>query len=290
MFRGSEAIRDHYLSANQLRTSAWVHTRHDVYADARLDHDHLLACQSALIRLPPGTPLAGPSAAFVHGVAHAAKPDDEVHVYGPNGRRLGHRQGIRQHSGQLDGPDVVATGDMVSTSAIRTAWDVGRWLRPVQAVAIIDAMLSTDLVCVRDLADYAGARFGQRGSRRAATAFRLSDGRAQSPRESELRVRLVLSGLPRPTAQFDIVLPNGLILHPDLAWEEFRVAAEYDGHWHATSDQLHRDRRRLNLLVSAGWIVLHVTSQRMRYDFDGIVREIRAALVSRGWRPGPRSR
>ena len=63
------------------------------------------------------------------------------------------------------------------------------------------------------------------------------------------------------------------------------MAVEYDGQWHADAEQLHRDRRRLNQLVAAGWLVLHVTSQRLRHDFAGIVRETRAALLSRGWHP-----
>jgi very-short-patch-repair endonuclease len=75
------------------------------------------------------------------------------------------------------------------------------------------------------------------------------------------------------------------VLHPDLAWPEFRVAVEYDGHWHGDPDQLHRDRRRLNQLVAAGWLVLHVTSRRLNLDFPSVLREVRTALVSRGWRP-----
>jgi very-short-patch-repair endonuclease len=38
------------------------------------------------------------------------------------------------------------------------------------------------------------------------------------------------------------------------------------------------------LLVAEGWLVLHVTSQRLHDDFPGLVREIKAALRSRGWR------
>ena len=134
-----------------------------------------------------------------------------------------------------------------------------------------------------DLAAYARSTFGQRGSRLAARAFSMVDGRSQSRPESVLRVGLVSAGLPKPVVQLAIVLPNGVTLHPDLAWEEYRVAAEYDGLWHGDADQFHRDRRRLNLLVASGWLVLHVTSQRMRTDFPGVVREIRAALESRGW-------
>jgi len=100
-----------------------------------------------------------------------------------------------------------------------------------------------------------------------------------------LRVRLVLGGLPKPVAQGEVRVASGLILHPDLAWHEWRVAVEYDGHWHADPDQLHRDRRRLNQLVIAGWTVLHVTSRRLQNDFPAFLREVKSALFARGWRP-----
>jgi very-short-patch-repair endonuclease len=68
----------------------------------------------------------------------------------------------------------------------------------------------------------------------------------------------------------------------DLAWPECRVAAEYDGHWHTGSpDQIHADRRRLNALLGADWLILHVTSKRLREDFEGFATELRAALRSR---------
>jgi very-short-patch-repair endonuclease len=44
---------------------------------------------------------------------------------------------------------------------------------------------------------------------------------------------------------------------------------------------LHADRHRLNRLVAAGWLVLHVTSLRLRTDLDGILTEITAALAAR---------
>ena len=95
----------------------------------------------------------------------------------------------------------------------------------------------------------------------------------------------MLAGLPKPTAQCPVRVSAVLTLHPDLAWEEWQVAVEYDGEWHADPEQLHRDRRRLNQLVTAGWTVLHVTSKRLHKDFPGLVREVKAALTSKGWHP-----
>lgn len=102
-----------------------------------------------------------------------------------------------------------------------------------------------------------------------------------------MRVRLVLAGLPRPVAQHEIVLPSGVVVHPDLAWPEFKVAVEYDGMWHDDVRQFHADRRRINQLIAAGWIVLQVTSQRMR-ELHTVVREVREALRSRGWTGQPK--
>jgi Protein of unknown function (DUF559) len=285
IFRGSTAVDQGLLSVKQLRGKAWARIRHDVYADARLERDHELHCRAAVLRLPHGAVLAGPSAAYLDGVRHAAGPNDDVHVIAAPGAVKCPRRGLRIHHTDL-GPDEYRTGQAgLRTTPARTAWDLASWLDPVRAVSIIDGLLGLGALATADLADWVDKRRGQRGWLSARRAFELADGRAQSPPESQLRVRLVLAGLPRPAAQYPVRLPTGLLLHPDLGWPEFKVAVEYDGEWHADADQLHHDRQRLNALVSAGWIVLHVTSRRLARDFAGVLCEVRAALASRGWRP-----
>ncbi|GAB3176818.1 hypothetical protein FHX75_121559 [Micromonospora palomenae] len=320
VFRGSDAVRHGVLSPDQLRSSAWVRLRHDVYADARLERDHRLVCRAVSLRVPPGTVLAGPSAACLHGVEHAAGFADDVHVLAPWATSIRTQRGLRVHTtlsprragdavaaGRLgrrlmpgavvDGlplsPDGLPPGDAPSFHATDmspwsqpavAAWETGAWLDPVRAVGIVDSMLASGLTDPDALAEVAG-RFADRpGGRRARRVFDLADAGAQSPPESHLRVRLVLAGLPRPATQHPVRLPSGLVLHPDLSWPEFRVAMEYDGQWHADPDQLHRDRRRLNQFVAADWIVLHVTSRRLRDDFPAVLREIRTTLAARGWR------
>lgn len=166
----------------------------------------------------------------------------------------------------------------------QAAWETAVWLEPVRAVAIVDSLLGQGLTDRDTLAAMAARNADRPGGRRARWLFDLTDGGAQSPPESHLRVRLVLGGLPRPAVQHPVRLANSVVLHPDLAWPEYRVAVKYDGQWHSDAEQLHRDRRRLNLLVGAGWLVLHVTSRRLHADFPAVLREVRAALVSRGWR------
>ncbi|NES31423.1 hypothetical protein GCE86_23670 [Micromonospora terminaliae] len=396
VFRGSDVIRRGLLTRHQLRGASWIRLRQDVYADARLDRDHALACRGALLRLPPGTLLAGPSAAYLHGVEHAAGFRDDVHVLLPATVRADAQPGVRVHQapssperlgllvptataacsaspgpgpnspasaipdpnspasprpsnpaslgpsdpagrvadpgrpstgsanttpgrdghgiglwrtmptreGTSTGPKALAesafggpvgvgsepglsagAGRLLRTAPAACAWETAVWSDPVQAVGIIDALLRMGLVSRTDLADVADRSAGRPGGRRARWVFGLADPGAQSPPESHLRVRLMLAGLPRPVAQHPVRGPSGLVLHPDLAWPQFRVAVEYDGQWHADPDQLTRDRYRLDQLVAAGWLVLHVTGRRLHREFPALVREIRASLVARGWRP-----
>jgi hypothetical protein len=285
LFLGAAAQRQGLLTPAHLRTTAWRRLGRDVYADSRFERDHELACRGVALRLPAEAAIAGPSAAYLHGVLHAAQSQDDVHVIMPPPGRLGRRRGVVVHATRLTADEVARIADLRLTTPARTAWDLAAWLDPVVAVPIIDGLLGLGLVEPHRLAVMADQRAGGRGARRAAAAFGLADGRAQSPPESRLRVRFVLAGLPPPVPQHPVRLSSGLVLHPDLAWPEFRVAVEYDGQWHADADQLRRDRRRLNQLVADGWLVIHVTGDRLRRDFGGVLGEVRTTLISRGWRP-----
>lgn len=312
VFRGSDAVRAGLLTEHQLRSSAWVRLRHDVYADARLDRDHGLACRAVALRAPAGTRIAGPSAAYLHGVEHAASFTDDVHVLAPAATALRSQRGLRVHTtlrgrpradarrraaGRLPSdpapagrgglPAAPTAGPLVRSDPTVAAWETAAWLETARAVGIVDALLARGLTTHAALADLAAQNVDRVGGRRAEWVFGLADPGAQSPPESHLRVRLVLAGLPRPVTQHPVRLRSGLVLHPDLAWPEFLVAVEYDGRWHADDDQLHRDRQRLNHLVGAGWLVLHVTGRRLHRDFPAVAREVSAALVSRGWRRRP---
>jgi very-short-patch-repair endonuclease len=285
IFRGSHAVGRRLVSAKELRGKAWVRVRQDVYADARLERDHELYCRAAGLRLPASVVIAGPSAAYLDGVRHAAGPDDDVHVVAPPGVVNCPRRGLRIHHTDLSPDEYSVRSGLRRTTPARTAWDLALWLDLVRAVSVIDGMLALGLLLPTELVEMVDRRRSWRGSQSAARAFDLADSRAQSAPESQLRVRLILAGLPRPVAQHPVRCSSGVLLHPDLAWPQFKVAVEYDGQWHGDPDQLHHDRRRINKLVSAGWIVLHVTSRRLANDFPGVVYEVRAALTSRGWRP-----
>jgi hypothetical protein len=272
VFRGSTAISRGLLTGNQLRGRAVVRLRHDVYADARLDVDHALACRAVYARLPAGSAvLAGPSAAYLHGIRHAAGPADPIRAILVPPHRVGSQQDLRLHRVRLDDEDVIEVDGLRLTAVPRTAWDVAVWLPPPRAVAVIDTMLARGLLTPEVLDDTA-ARLAERpGGRRATRAFELADAATPAPAESALRVSLVLTGLPQPRVRPSIMVRLGRTIHPGLAWPAQRVALDYDG-------PLYRERR--DLLEADGWLVLQASRRS-----PSLAQEVREALIERGWEP-----
>lgn len=279
VFLGSRAVRAGLLTPRALRSSAWRRLFQGVYIDATVPLTHRLVCLAAHeFVLPAGSVLAGGSAAHLHGVP--AGPEDPVEAYVPADRRPRRTPGLRPRLGVVPATEVVAAGRLRVTSPVRTCWDLVRWRGLVDGVVITDRLLATGVLFVGELEKYAA----ERGADRFARAVGLVDGRAESPPESELRVRLVLAGLPRPEPQHRVFVAGRFLARVDLAWPAQRVAVEYDGAWHGAPGRLHPDRRRLNRLIASGWLVIHVTSVRLRTDLDGVVAEIRSTLALRNRR------
>ncbi|MGS2618144.1 endonuclease domain-containing protein [Micromonospora sp. LZ34] len=281
VFYSREAIQRGLLTKNDLRTSAWRRLFHNVYADARLEISHRTRCRAAASWLfPPGCAIAGRSAVALHGGATCG-PDDDVEVVVEPSTRFGPLAGLLIHVAPWREGEVSRIDGVPVTTVERTCWDVACWLDVIDAVALIDSLGHVGAVGRAELERYLMMRRGERGSRRFAEAISLTDPGAESLPESRLRVRLIKAGLPRPVTKHVITRAGRFVARVDLAWPELKVAIEYDGLWHHDPAQFHHDRQRLNRILGDDWIVLHVTSERMREDFAGFLMEVRAALTHR---------
>ena len=96
----------------------------------------------------------------------------------------------------------------------------------------------TYTVSVEDVPPLVKRHPGGRGLRRLRRALPYVDGGAASPKETWLRLLLIDAGLPAPTTQIPVLDGYRPVAFLDMGWEEFKVAAEYDG------DQHRSDRRR----------------------------------------------
>lgn len=277
VFVGSRAIAEGRLTRRQLVEGPYVRVLHGVYADPTLSRDHLLRCRAAALLMPPGAALCGRSAAALLG-APAPSYRDPVTVVVPAPGKWRGPAGVRVHRATLPPPDVLDDGyGLRWTTATRTAWDVAALEPTATAVGVLDALVRSSRLRQADLRSLLHRRAGQRGSRRARTAFDLVDGRSESPPESWVRVACVLGGLPVPTPQYDVVEGGRWLARVDLAWTEQRLVVEYEGEYHFDGTQIARDDVRVARLVAAGWRVIRLAAHDLR-DMDGVVARIRAAL------------
>jgi hypothetical protein len=184
----------------------------------------------------------------------------------------------------LAGDEVLSFRGVRVTTLARTAFDLARHHHRGAAVARLDALMRAHPFAAEHVLAIAERHSGVRGLRRLRVAFPLVDGGAESPPETWLRLLFIDAGLPRPRTQVVVRDERGrYIRRIDMCWEEFKVGAEYDGEQHLTSRKKYvNDVHVARVLHRLGWHVLHVIKEDRAED---IVRQARAALVSRGWAP-----
>ena len=95
-----------------------------------------------------------------------------------------------------------------------------------------------------------------------------------------MRLLMRRGGLPAPLAQYRVFDEAGFVARVDFAHPELRPAIEYDGLWHGARTAFVDDRRRLNRLTAAGWVVLHVTADDLRHP-ERLLARIRALRAQR---------
>jgi hypothetical protein len=245
-------------TVGRLRGPAYRRLAHGVYdrADAPLTHERRIRAWREAIS--PGAVLGGWSAALALGVGWVDTPDDVEVVFDPD-RRIPPRPGLRIRGDLLLPGETVMTHHGLATSGPRTAFDLGRRGSLESAVAAVDAVLRASRCVVAELRAVEAMHPGVRGVRMLRQAIDLADPRSESPPESRLRVRLVTSGLPSPTPQWEVHDEHGVfVARLDLAWPTARVAVEYDGDHHRERRHHSRDLLRHNRLRALGWQVLQV--------------------------------
>jgi hypothetical protein len=289
VFRGSTAVAAGWLTRKQLRSSAWVRLRQDVYADASLPVTYRLRVSAVGLTLPDGAGFAGRSAAVLWGARWVAGAADPVEVVLPAGERWNAGANVRVRS-LLPGRRLIRRGRWAVTSPADTSVDLIRFADVTEAVVLLDRLAREGVVRLGDVRKAAAELPRCWGSGRAREVASLADGLAESPQESRLRLLIVRAGLPAPVAQFPIRDAEGFVARVDLAYPELKLAIEYDGMWHGERKAFLDDRRRLNRLLGAGWVVLHVTADDLEHPERLVVR-LRALHARRlhemNPRPGP---
>lgn len=261
----------------QLRGPQFVRLFRDVYLPAGMPNTHEVRCEGAALILPPTAVITGRSAATLRGVPLAVA-SDPVEVVIPLADRVGRRGGLDVRRSDLAHEEFTAWRGVRLATPTRTAIDLALDRPLADAVAHLDAVLRAELVAKAEV-QRAVAAHHDNGIVAARAAVELSDARAESARESKMRVWLALAGL-APQPQYWVCDEHGPFARVDLGFEQQRLAVEYDGRWHGEWQQVDRDRERLNRLHAAGWRVVFVTAALLR-DPGRMVQTVRAALAAR---------
>ena len=231
-------MADGILTRKQLRSSAWVRLRQDVYADVDLPITHRVRTSAVGLVLPDGAGFGGRSAAGLWGVTDLAGPADPVEVLLPEGVRWNAGDGVRCRS-LLPSQQLVRAGRWRATSPVDTAVDILRFERRDEAVVVLDHLVHEGMVTLGDVRAAVRELPPCFGAVRAREAASRADGLAESRQETRLRLLMLDAGLPPPVAQFRVRDDRGYVARLDFAYPELRLAIEYDGLWHAESPAVH---------------------------------------------------
>lgn len=194
--------------------------------------------------------------------------------------------GVIGHSLRIRPDELVDWRGLRFTGPARTWLDLAARLSLVELVAVGDYIVHwrQPLATLSELTDAVGRYPSRRGLARARDAVPLIRTRSESPRETALRVLIVLAGLPEPECNFNIHDSSGRFLaRADLAYPAFRLLLEYQGDHHRTDRaQWRRDIRRVGSVEDHGWQMLQFTDDDLQ-DPAALLARVERRLRGRGW-------
>lgn len=272
VFRGSTAIRRGKVTTAQLRGARFRRVFHDVYVPAGTADDLRVRSRAAHVLLGDRAVLSGYSAAEILGASCAPEEAPaEVTLIRGRQRPL---TGLVVHRDRLLPDEITNISGIPVTTALRTAFDLGRRLSLTEAVVVVDALTRVWRFTPDELAAIRRQHPRARDSTRLTAVIRLADARSESPMESRIRVGLVTNGLPAPVPQCPVG-PYFL----DLGYPKVSLGIEYDGREHLTPDRARRDLDRQAYLTAAGWTILRFSAYDVLRRPDLIAARVRTALL-----------
>ncbi len=283
VFRGSEALGDAALTEHQLRR--WYRPIfRDVYVPKQSEPSLEDRIVGAWLWSRRRAVVAGSAAAALHGAAWV-DADASIELVGKSSRP---QRGVVVRDETLESDEITWVRRLPVTTVVRTAFDLGRHLPRGEAVARLDALMRVTTFSIADVNVLAQRHKGARGLRNLGAALSLVDGGAESPKETWLRLLLLDAGLPKPESQIPLLRGGRLVAVFDLGWDEYKVAAEYDGDYHRSDRRRFvKDIDKIGIAEDQGWIVIRVVAEHRP---RAIVSRVYGALTRRGWRPDRRQR
>ncbi|HJR90097.1 MAG TPA: hypothetical protein VJ777_17320 [Mycobacterium sp.] len=274
---GSQALANGVVTEHDLRR--WYDRMfRDIYTPKGYEPTLLDRIDGAWLRSGRNGVVAGVAASALHG-AQWVDADIPVELIWDNTRPP---PGIIARDERLENDEITTVSCISVTTSARTAYDLGRHLPRSEAIPRLDALMRATPFSMDEVLVLAKRHRRARGLTQLRAVLPLVDGGAASPQETRLRLLFIDAGFPRPTTQIPVVDGRGrLVRLLDMGWEDFMVAAEYDGDHHRTNRRAYvKDVRVLPKVERLGWNVIRVIKEDR--DEEILDRAYRA-LIARGW-------
>ncbi len=211
--------------------------------------------------------------------------DARMHVLIPHGRSPEIEGVVVHRCRRIDPVDIVelSTGIRL-TSPPRTLFDCADMIGASATASVIEQLLHEQRCTLGTITDTVSRLYHPRrpGSATALAVIRSRpawQSALQSGLESLVLEEIARQGLPVPTTQFPMRLPDGIDISIDFAWPEHRVALEVDHPtWHAGAQESHRDKHRDRKLVSIGWSALRLTDVDVAMGLTEAIADVGVVL------------
>ena len=198
---------------------------------------------------------------------------DAIHVAVVSPHRALEGRGVIGHKVQLMGDDAWELYGLPLSTPDRAWCELGVLLSIPELVAAGDWLINVDspLTTVEKLADALRRYPDRRGKRKLRLAGEMLDGRAESPKESELRVILTRGGIRGLETNWSVRI-GSLSFRIDLAIPSRKIAIEYQGDYHRDPAQWRRDMTRISHLESEEWYVFQFNADDLRDQVEVVAR------------------
>lgn len=273
---GSQALNDGAVTEYELRR--W-HARmyRDIYLPKPHAPDLAARTEGAWLRSGRRGVIAGVAASAVLG-AEWVDDDVPIELIWDNTRPP---RGIIARAERVRDDETTTRAGITVTTPARTAYDLGRHLERGDALARLDALQRAAPFSADDVVTLMARYKGARGTRQLRELLSLVDAGAASPPETRLRLLFLDAGFPRPATQLPVYDQGRILRTLDMGWDEFLVAAEYDGDQHRTNRlQYVKDQRLMPKVQRLGWDVVRAIKEDRAAN---ILDRGYLALVGRGW-------
>jgi Protein of unknown function (DUF559) len=270
------------MIATRVRSGALLPVFRGVFAVGHRAIGRWGLMQAAVLACGSGAVVSHGSAAELLGLWDRRPALIDVTSFCQAGREI---DGVRWHRPVVRDDEATSRDRIPCTTAARTLVDLATTFGDRSLRRMIEQAAVLQLLDIEQI-DRILSRRRRRGAPRLRSMIAVwRDAGADRPQlrsllEARLLAAIVEAGLPRPRCNV-VLRVDGVRFEVDMLWEAQRLVVETDGErTHRTHAAFHRDRRRDQVLVAAGYRTARVTWAQLEDEPTATIERIGRMLAT----------